>query len=122
DGRSLNDGKETPAVQKTDKGIISFLQVNILPTGARKHSAQLTVADRCDHRHECRNSPNRYEPSGTSHVSDNVGADDKYTGADHRAGYNHRRIPKSQYWLELRFRHRSGYGVCKINGSLLRPA
>src|SRR5690606_6602167 len=101
----LDHREETPSVQKCDKPAICLLQVNILATGTRIHSAKFTIAYSGCYGHEARDNPNGDEPSGTANIPKNIGAHDEDTGSNHGTRHEHGSVPKSQYRLELAFAH-----------------
>src|SRR5262249_14500191 len=77
DRSCLYHGEKTPTVEKSNKWIICFFEIDILPAGFRKHSAGFSVTNSSGNRHESSDHPYRNQPSCAADVAGNVGANNE---------------------------------------------
>src|SRR5690606_445623 len=103
---SLDHSKKTPAIQERNKTSVSLLKVDVLSACPGIHAAEFTITHSCSNGHETCNNPDPYEPARASHIPENIGAYDKNSGANHRPGHDHGRIPETQHRFELPLTHR----------------
>src|SRR5205809_855681 len=75
---------------------IAFAEEDVLSAGARVHRRELAVGERAHYRDDARRKPGKKQPEWRANRAADVGGDDEDSGADHRAGDEHRRVRQAQ--------------------------
>jgi len=96
DRAGLDDGKKSPAVEKTKQGRIRFPQVDIHSTSVRHHGRQFAVTQRARDGERPGHAPGHQKPSGAADVPRHLGRYDKDARPDHGPDNQHGRIEETQ--------------------------
>ena len=88
--------KERPAIKESVLFAKRLLQINILPSRFREHTAQLAIAYRRGNGNNPGKRPDSNEPSATANTTCHISAHPENTGPDHGTSYKQNAIKQGK--------------------------